>query len=191
MELNGIDTAALDAFSDELAATPDAGAMSVRVRSRWEHAYTTRTDTEEVVVADERVPRHNMLTVDLPTLFGGRDKGPAPGELLLAALGACVTQGFAEVAALRGITIDRMELTLEGRLDLRGAAGIDGIRAGLTGVRLALHVAARATSQELEEILEVALTTSPVADTLVRGISIDTEVHAAAHATTTDQAREG
>ena len=191
MIVNGIDTAALAAFGEQLETTPEAAAMAVRVRTRWEQTYPTVADAEEVVVAGERVPRRASLTVDLPELFGGRDEGPAPAELLLAALGTCVSQGVAEGAALRGLAIERLEMTIEGQLDLRGTAGLDNVRPGLDGVRLAVRVAADATSPVLDEILEKALATSPVADSLRRGVSVDTELQVAAHASITDRHGEG
>ncbi len=176
MLVNGIDTTQLAASEQLLRTAPGPVGLAVRVRGRWQDAYSTQVETDEMVVGGEVVPRGHTVHVDLPVLLGGRDRGPAPGELLLAALSTCVAQGIVEQAAADGITVRRVEVAAEGELDLRGAAGFDGIPAGLTGVRLRFAVDADADAGQLDDLLAGAVRTSPVADSLTAGVALDARV---------------
>ena len=116
------------------------------------------------------------MDVDLPQALGGEDRGAAPGELLLSALSACVTQAFVEVAAVQGVLVRGLRMTAEGELDLRGTAGIGEVRPGLSHVRLDLEVDSNASDEIVEELVAAAVRTSPIADTLTAGVAIDVSV---------------
>ena len=56
---------------------------------------------------------------------GGAGAGACSGDLLLGALAACAQITCQMVAAAMGIATDRIAVTVEGDLDLRGTLGID------------------------------------------------------------------
>jgi len=56
---------------------------------------------------------------------GGSGTAPCSGDLLLGALAACAQVTCQMVAAASGIPTERIEVTAEGELDLRGTLGID------------------------------------------------------------------
>lgn len=165
---NGIDTEQEAGFAQLLQTTPDAGAVSVRTSQRWHDARVVDSSADEVEVAGAVLPRSHRIRVDLPEELGGGDRGPAPGELLLTALAACVTQQLVGLAASQGVDLDGVEVSCEGHLDLRGAYGIDGVRPGLSEVHLRLEVRSGASQAVVDELFASAVCTSPVADT-VRG----------------------
>lgn len=176
---NGIAVTEVEGFADHLRTAPEAGMVTVRTRHKWYSGYTMEWDAEELTVAGEPTVRGHTGQVDMPRELGGGDRGPAPGELLHAALGACVAQQFVEHAARRGVDLEGVEVTCESRLDLRGAYQADEqVRPGLQAIRVTVRARAdHADDGTLEELLRAALRTSPVADTLTRPTPIEPAVH--------------
>src|SRR6202051_3099237 len=87
---------------------------------------------------------------------GGAGGGACSGDLLLGALAACAQITCQMVAAAMGITTQRIEVTVEGDLDLRGHLGIaKDVPVGFEGIRLHFDVAAAmATAKQLRGLRE-------------------------------------
>jgi uncharacterized OsmC-like protein len=80
---------------------------------------------------------------------GGAGSGACSGDLLLGALAACAQITCQMVAAAMEIKTDRIEVTIEGDLDLRGTLGISKeVPVGFENIRLHFDVAAPAATQE-------------------------------------------
>jgi uncharacterized OsmC-like protein len=86
---------------------------------------------------------------------GGPGTGPCSGDLLLGALAACAQLTCQMVATAMGLDA-RVEVTVEGDLDLRGTLGVDReVPAGFTQIHLRFDVDAPGASQEqLDSLLE-------------------------------------
>ena len=181
MICNGIDTDQLTGFGERASRHPEAACLTARVHSRWQGHYRTSVTAPEFVLGGQRIPRKTTMTLDRPVALGGTDRGPAPGELLLAALGSCVTQTFVESAAMAGIRVDRVAITAEGELDLRGNAGVEDVRPGMARIHLDVEVDADAGDEVVVALLADAVRRSPVADSLRAGVAIDTSTHRARH----------
>ena len=180
MLCNGIDTDQLAAFGESVVSHPDAAELSARVRTRWEDRYRMRAVAEELQHGGERIPRAATLLTDRPRALGGADHGPAPGELLLAALGSCIAQSLIEGAAMTGVQVDRLEVSAEARVDLRGNVGVAGVRPGLSRIHLDVEVASQADDNVLEGLLAEAVRRSPIADSLAAGVEIGAGVRRSA-----------
>jgi uncharacterized OsmC-like protein len=173
MTINGIDTEQVAGFAQLLAAEPGLADVAVRTRHRWDGGYALATCGAGISVGGEVLARDEQQVVsDRPALFGGDDRGCVPGELLLAALSSCVGSQLVEHAALRGVELDDLQLTAEGRLDLRGALDIDGVPVALRDVTLDVAAVSTADDTQLDELLALAVRTSPVAATLGAGVGI-------------------
>jgi uncharacterized OsmC-like protein len=87
---------------------------------------------------------------------GGTGGDPCSGDLLLGALAACAQVTCQMVAAASGVATERIEVTAEGDLDLRGTLGIDAdVPVGFDAIRLRFAIAApEATAEQLEALLE-------------------------------------
>lgn len=59
--------------------------------------------------------RHHTLISDEPPTSGGEDRGPAPTELLLGAIGACVAITVKMYAARKGWAIGEIQVDLSGK----------------------------------------------------------------------------
>jgi len=87
---------------------------------------------------------------------GGAGAGACSGDLLLGALAACAQITCQMVAAAMGIPTERIAVTVEGDLNLRGTLGISkDVPVGFESVRLNFDVLApQATSEQLNGLRE-------------------------------------
>src|SRR5882672_5189336 len=68
---------------------------------------------------------------------GGAGTGACSGDLLLGALAACAQITCQMVATAMGIATEKIEVTVEGDLDLRGTLGIaKDVRVGFEAIKL-------------------------------------------------------
>ena len=109
--------------------------------------------------------------------LGGTDTAPNPVEQLLSALGNCLVVGFAANATLAGITVDQLEVELEGDLDLHTFLGLDPEgNAGFESIRAKVTLSSDATEAQLSELREKVVGTSPVGHTLGRAVPVSIAV---------------
>ena len=108
---------------------------------------------------------------------GGAGAGACSGDLLLGALAACAQITCQMVAAAMGIPTDRIEVTVEGDLDLRGTLGISkDVPVGFESIHLQFNVAAaKATQEQLRGLREKTEQYCVVMQTLMRPPSLQTE----------------
>jgi uncharacterized OsmC-like protein len=80
---------------------------------------------------------------------GGPGTGACSGDLLLGALAACAQLTCQMVATAMGLDARRIEVVVEGDLDLRGTLGLDrDVSAGFDAIRLRFEVDAPGASDE-------------------------------------------
>jgi uncharacterized OsmC-like protein len=87
---------------------------------------------------------------------GGPGTGACSGDLLLGALAACAQVTCQMVAAAMGIQTERIEVTAEGEIDLRGTLGISReAPVGFESIRLSFDIEAPgADEDELSSLIE-------------------------------------
>ena len=112
---------------------------------------------------------------------GGAGAGACSGDLLLGALAACAQITCQMVAAAMGIETDKIEVTVEGDLDLRGTLGIaKDIPVGFESICVKFDVTApAATPEQLHALREKSEQYCVVMQTLLRPPKIETEWNAA------------
>ena len=83
---------------------------------------------------------------------GGAGAGACSGDLLLGALAACAQITCQMVAAAMGIATERIEVMVEGDMDLRGTLGLaKDVPVGFEDIRVRFVVAApQATPEQLK-----------------------------------------
>src|SRR6202051_4074765 len=108
---------------------------------------------------------------------GGAGAGACSGDLLLGALAACAQITCQMVAAAMGIPTERIEVTVEGDLDLRGTLGISKTApVGFQSIRGLFDVAAsKATTEQLRGLREKTEQYCVVMQTLMRPPRLQTE----------------
>jgi uncharacterized OsmC-like protein len=108
---------------------------------------------------------------------GGGGTGACSGDLLLGALAACAQITCQMVATAMGIPTERIEVTVEGDLDLRGTLGISKkVSVGFEGIRLHFDVdAPKATLEQLRGLREKTEQYCVVMQTLLRPPRVQSE----------------
>ena len=80
---------------------------------------------------------------------GGAGTGACSGDLLLGALAACAQITCQMVAEALGIQTERIEVTVDGDLDLRGTLGISReVPVGFEGIRVNYNILAPSATDE-------------------------------------------
>jgi len=106
---------------------------------------------------------------------GGPGTGACSGDLLLGALAACAQLTCQMVATAMGIDARRIEVVVEGDLDLRGTLGIDrDVSAGFEAIRLRFEIdAPDASAEDLEGLIDRTERYCTVLQTLRRPPAIE------------------
>ena len=123
-------------------------------------------------------PNGVSLTTDMVPSVGGTATAPSPGWLLRAAEASCVATLITMRAAMLGVTLDTLEVTVDSESDDRGLLGIDDdIPAGpLTGRIAVWLTAAGVDASTLEDMARWGVKHCPVCDALERVVPVTTEV---------------
>jgi uncharacterized OsmC-like protein len=175
--VNGLDMAALGEVVRAIEADPAKGQVEFRVRSEWKGQTRSRSSVESYTIGGQEVHRHFTIEADEPFELLGRNTAPNPQELLMTALNACITVGYVAGAAVRGITLEKVEIETEGALDLRGFLGIDAaVPAGYETIRTVVRLKGNGTPEQFREIHETVLKTSPNYFNITRPIAIDAKL---------------
>ena len=123
------------------------------------------------------------LTLDEPQALGGSDAGPNPIELVLAALGACQEITYRLYADTLGIPLDRVSVSVSGRLDLRGFFAVDeGVRPGFKDVTATVRIDSPAPADEIERLRATVDRHCPVLDILRSVTPVKTRIELSAAA---------
>jgi uncharacterized OsmC-like protein len=180
---NGVDTAVLFGTLDAVKAQPALARFQFRARNRWIHGAHNRSSIHDLYGAgQEDTSRAEPFELDAgePAVLCGTDTGPNPAEYLLHALAACVTTSLVYSAAARGVRLTRVESTLEGDMDVRGALGLDdSFRNGFERIRMSFEVSGDATPEKLREVVARGVQRSVVFDSISAGVPIQVDVTAA------------
>jgi uncharacterized OsmC-like protein len=170
--LNGVDVTTLLATREAVRSTPDIAQFQFRVTNRWvngTHSVSTYDDFHGV--GQEMAHRRPTEVVsDHPEVLVGTDHGPTPVEYLLHGIAACLTSGIANIAAARGVTLTKVESSVEGDIDLLGILGLsDGaVRNGYEQIRVTFHIEGDADDATLRGIVEQSRRRSAVYDALTQ-----------------------
>lgn len=113
---------------------------------------------------------------DIGTSEGGNDKGPGPGILQRGALGACLAIGYIQQAAVMGVSIEHIEVTVEAEKDYRGRFGIEDQPPGSRELRYYILIESPAGEEEIKKVIEEADRLSPVLDDFKRAVPVTKEL---------------
>ncbi len=174
--VNGVDVDRLCETVEAVRKTPGVAAFRFRCENQWiEGGHTRGRASSFDGVGEANCPRPATFVFesDEPPVLLGKDKGANPVEYLLAALSACVTTTIVYHAANRGIRINGIRSRIEGDIDLRGFLGLDPtIRCGFKEIRMSVDLDADAPVEQLEEIVKLGPTYSPVFDSVRNGVPV-------------------
>jgi uncharacterized OsmC-like protein len=169
---NGVDVATLMATREAVRGNPPIAKFQFRTRNHWVKG-THSVSTFDGFYGVGQEMTHNGRTEvvsDHPEVLVGTDHGPTPVEYLLHGIAACLTAGIANIAAARGVTLTKVESSVEGDIDLLGILGLsDGtVRNGYEQIRVTFHIEGDADDDTLRGIVEQSRRRSAVYDVLTQ-----------------------
>src|SRR5450432_1209328 len=108
---------------------------------------------------------------------GGGGAGACSGDLLLGALSACAQITCQMVATAMGIATEKIEVMVEGDLDLRGTLGIaKDVRVGFEAIKMKYEIVApQATEEQLRGLREKTEQYCVVMQTLLQPPRVEAE----------------
>jgi uncharacterized OsmC-like protein len=175
--VNGLDLDALGLAVDDITADPDKGIVEFRVTSQWRGQTRSRAKVDSYTIGGQRVDRSFTIDADEPLELLGENSAPNPQELLMAALNACMMVGYVAGAAVKGITLERLEFETGGQLDLRGFLGIDAaVRPGYETIQYLVRIKGNGSAAQFRDIHEMVIKTSPNYFNIACPVAIEAEL---------------
>lgn len=161
--INGVDTTAVETLAKRFREHPEEAIAPWSSTVVWQEGF-------HVEVA---IRNHATIVVDEPEWLAGTNSGPNPVELLLGALGACLTSAFIAVASLSSVPINSLETNVSGDVDLQVFLGLKDGNAGFDQITVQFMVDSPADDEQIRQIGAQAAKISPVQNTLERVVSVD------------------
>ena len=115
------------------------------------------------------------FVIDEPPGLLGDNTAHNPSEIVLGALGSCLVVGIQANAAAQGITLSKLEISLEADINITSTWGTGALakpQVGFSDVRINVDIDGDADRETLNKIVEHANTWSPVSNTLSRPMPI-------------------
>ena len=133
-------------LKDKYRSEPDASRVTLKARGG---------QTETPIACSVAIGRA-IYNAEAHAGVGGAGTGACSGDMLLGAMSACAQITCQMVATSMGIPVDRIEVTAEGDLDLRGTLGISkDVPVGFERLRLRFDIIApNATPEQLSALRE-------------------------------------
>jgi uncharacterized OsmC-like protein len=160
--VNGINVDDLFSLIDGVKRDAAKAKTNWRVITTWQGQARSRAQVEGFGIGGEQVPRRFSIDIDEPVELGGTNRFANPQEHLIAALNACMIVGYAAQCAVRGITLESLQIETDGEIDLRGFLGIDpAVPRGYEGLNYLVRIKGSGTKEEFTAIHEAVMATSP------------------------------
>lgn len=77
---------------------------------------------------------------------------------------------------MRGVDVDHLKVDCTADGDIRGMFGIGDVRPGFNGISISLRVRSDADDDVVDELLQTAVRTSPIADSVGNPVPIQPEL---------------
>ena len=177
---NGVDVPTLFATLDAVKGSPELADFQFRARNTWISGTHNRTKIQGFHGAGQEDTSRTepfVYDADHPAVLVGTGHGPTPVEFLLHAIAACLTSGLANIAAARGVTLHRVQSTVEGDIDLLGILGLsDEVKNGYRQIRVHFEIEGDAPPEKLAALVEQSRRRSAVYDVLTNGTDVVIDV---------------
>jgi uncharacterized OsmC-like protein len=171
--VNGINVDDLFALIDNVKRDAVNGKTTWRVTTTWQGQTRSRARVDGFGIGGQQVSRQFSIDIDEPSELGGSNRFANPQEHLLAALNACITVGYVAQCAVRGISLESLEIETDGEIDLRGFLGIDpSVPPGYEKLSYVVRIKGSGTKEQFAEIHEAVMATSPNFYNLSRPVTL-------------------
>ena len=164
--INGVDIEKVAGLANKIQESPEVASTVWKATVSWDEGFRSTATIRDF----------EPTASDEPSGLGGSDTAANPVEQLLGALGNCLAVGYASNATAAGIEIEDLTIDLEGDLDLHTFLGLNAEgNAGYEAIRVNVHLESDATPEQLAELHETVVGTSPVGHSLRRSVPVNIE----------------
>lgn len=172
---NGVNVEDLNATVAQVKGNPALAKFTFRSKAKWINRAHSQSTFDSLYGAGQEHKRATpmFLEGDEPAALLGTDLAPNAGEAALHALSSCLSVTYAYTAAAMGLDITSLSFDMETDTDLRGFLELDkAIRPGLSQIRVKVNLACSGTPQQIKELHEQVMRTSPLYDTFKNPVDI-------------------
>jgi uncharacterized OsmC-like protein len=179
---NGFELNTLGGLVDHLRQHPDGGRATFTSRTRWENG-TPGVSTRLAEYAIDGTIHHedereHFLRTDEYVELGSTDTAPGPAEMMMAAMGSCITTTARAYAAVKGLDLTRIDVAVDGDLNMQGMFGLDATaRPGMDELRVSITIEGDADADALREVALLGYRFSPVKDSVQNGVPVKPQVN--------------
>jgi len=171
--LNGLNLEGLGNLVEGLKANPHMAKSIWYADSEWKGGFACDVSS-----------RQFNWKIDEPTDLGGTDIAANPVEMYLGSLCACLTIGYALNATMMGIEISKLKVEAEGDIDIPGFVGLaeapgfedQAKTPGYQKVRVTVKLKSSATPEQLQQMHQNVLATSPVGLSVSNPVGLDVQI---------------
>lgn len=164
--LRPIDSDGLKSLGEKGKANPDS-VVTLKAKTVCEGQFRMQTYVRDLA----------PMLIDEPPHLLGEDNAPNPSEALLATLGACLAVGVHANATARGIKLTKLEVGLEGDINVTavwGTGDLDEAKTlGFSAIRVKIDAEGDAPKAEIDDIIAHSNVWSPVANTMRNNVALE------------------
>lgn len=179
--LNGVDVDMMVKTIDAVKKDAQVAIFKFRAKTKWMQGGRCKTEIKDFYGAKEENKSRKkpfIIEGDEPFVLLGSDQAPNAVEMILHALGSCLTVGFVYNASAIGININSLAMNMEGELDLHSFLGIsDYVRPGYKSISVRVEADTDGSEEQIYELMAHVKRTSPVLDMLNNPVQVNIELN--------------
>jgi len=166
--LNGINSEKVRSAQEQMRIDPEGEVSRPTYAAKvlWKSGYRTEAQLSGGIA----------LEGDEPVVYGGQGSGATPQDLLLAAVGHCLTATYVGGLTAAGIRVDHLEVVVSGRVNFRAAYGVERGQPGFEKIEVKVSIQTDASQERVDALLEKLLPTAPIPDTILRPVPLTVDV---------------
>ena len=171
--VNGLRVQAIQEMVGAVKEQPQVAAATFYASTTWISGFHNDAVIKAFSLGGARndTSRPQTFTVagDHPAELLGSNLGPTSVELLLAALGHCISSGFAVYGASMGISLDSLRVEIDGDIDLQGLLALPEpgvVPPGFQRIRATYYVKSGAPREQLDQLAKMSEDLSPTRHSL-------------------------
>ncbi len=133
----------------------------------WDSGYHTTANVTDgqIIIGDE------------PPRYGGDGMGITPQDMLLAAVGHCLTASYIGGLSTARINVESLRVHVSGRVNFRAAFAVEPGNPGFEDINVVVEIQTDAPQEKVVALLEKLKQTAPIPDTIMRPVPVNIEIH--------------
>ena len=175
--INSMNVCCLSEFVHDVRKDSEEAQVDYGINLEWVSGTRTRVCAKNMMLGHHKVVRDFSFEMDEPTQLVGVNSAPTPQETLLGGLAGCMAITFVAGASALGITLEKLSLEIDGRLDLQGFLGLDTEHAtGFETLSYRFTVKGDGTPEQYRKIAERVMVHSPNYATIANEVELVPEL---------------